>query len=112
MPGLFLGLTGPRIGRNGSSLSIDRISYGSSLDSSVHIGAISHLLNALGPFFKTLAENRNDGANFVCSMGDLVELCLFLCDHADNLGYAKQTRMHGKFCFLFTVVDHTKFASK
>ena len=35
--------------------------------------------------FATQEEHRNDRIKFACSMRDLVEGCLLLCDHADNV---------------------------
>ena len=37
------------------------------------------------PLFATQDEHRNDRRKFACSMRDLVEGCLLLCDHADNV---------------------------
>ena len=37
------------------------------------------------PIFATQDEQRNDRRKFACNMRDLVEGCLLLCDHADNV---------------------------
>lgn len=47
------------------------------------LGAIS--LPDRGPLLAAQDESRNDRRNFACGMRDLVEACLLLCDHADNV---------------------------
>lgn len=37
------------------------------------------------PLFMSQEESRNNRRKFACSMRDLVESCLLLCDHSDNV---------------------------
>ena len=50
------------------------------------------------PLFATQDEHRNDRRKFACSIRDLVEGCLLLCDHADNVGHFS--------CLSITSLDH------